>query len=144
MWFFQNPEIFFYHWQLFNTFYSDTQIRYHFANGLSSFVCFANGLSSFVHFVSGLWSFVSFANGLSSFIHFASVLSSFVCFPMVCRLSFFAVLSPDNGPSCCFHYYCSSTISKTISSKNTLNPIWPIFIEFHIKYQQEENASCPF
>ena len=144
MWFFQNPEVIFYYWQLYNTFYSDTQIRYRFANGLSSFFCFANGLSSFVRFVSGLSSFVSFANGLSSFIPFASVLSSFVRFPMVCRLSFIAVLSPDNGPSCYFHYYRSSTISTTISTKNTSNPICPIFIEFHIKYQQEGNASCPF
>ena len=60
---------------------------------------------------------------------------------MVCRLSFVAVLSPDNGPSCCFHYYRSSTISKTISNQNTSNPIWPIFIEIHIKYQQEGNAA---
>ena len=87
--FFQNPEIIFYHWQLFNTFYSDTQIRYRFANGLSPFICFASGLSSYVRFVNGLWSFVSFANGLSSFIHFASVLLSFVRFPMVWRLSSF-------------------------------------------------------
>ena len=108
----ENPGIIFYHWQLFNTFYSDTQIRYPFANGLWSFVCFANGLWSFVRFVNGLWSFISFANGLSSFIRVASVLSSFVHFPMVCRLSFVAVLSPDNGPSCCFHYYRSSTIFK--------------------------------